>query len=248
MLPVFPPRMPQFHGLFAIVVVFGGKAAFHLIELRSIIAAKEDNFPFLLNPESLMIRAMPTIHFVSDVVINGARIIIEPENVGIVFEKRELVRKKRREAGIHGVFKLAALYKIGSIVEGTVEFAVFIAAAYPTRMILVQVAHQYFGYLFGLNAVGLQVGNKLQFAIFGKAKPGVEQDNIAACNHTKGLHLYHYTATRPAMQGVFGFIKRNKHFIGGYGKSAFAEGDDFHKNGGCVKIGVSVVENIRMRK
>jgi hypothetical protein len=49
------------------------------------------------------------------------------------------------------------------------------------------------------------------------------------------------------VQGVFGFIKRHKNFIGGYGKCAFAEGDDFHKNMGCVWMKSALVKTFRCK-
>jgi hypothetical protein len=252
MLPILPPRMAQFHGLFTIVVVFGGIAAFHLVELRGIVPAKKYDLAFLLYPECLMVGAVPAMHFVADVAVNGSRIIIKPKNVGIVFKKRKLVREKRREARIHGVFKLAALHKIGGVVKCAVELAVFILLAYSACMVLVQVAHQYLGNLFGLNTVGLQVGNQLQFAVFGKTKAGIKQDYIAACNHAKGLHLHQYAAPGAPVDAVLGFIKRNKYFIVGYGKSAFAEGDDFHSSEERNKTGIvlqsKVSKNTKSKK
>lgn len=232
MLPVFPPGLAKFHGFFAIMVVFGGIAALHLVELWGIVATKKDGLAILFNPECLMIGAMAAMHLVAYIAIYGTCVILHPKYVGVVFKKSQLIREKRGEPGVHGILKLAPLYKVGCIVKSPVKLPVLIPATYTPCMVFVQVAHEHLGYLLRLYAMGFEVADDLQLTLAGKAQSCIEQYYIAPCYNAEGLHLHQQAA------GCFGRctfrLVGYKYFIGTYGKSTFAEGDDLHN----AKVGM----------
>ena len=69
--------------LFSIIIILGYEFIFHLLQLRGIIAAKENSFAIFLYPIYLGERAMSTTELVINVIIYNS-IAVKKDNARIV--------------------------------------------------------------------------------------------------------------------------------------------------------------------
>ncbi|MNS75849.1 hypothetical protein D3C72_1093770 [compost metagenome] len=89
-------------------------------------------------------------------------------------------------------------------------------------MIFMQMAHQYFGYIFRMNIMLPKVSNQLRYSIcIAEPQSGIADNDITVINDQEWLHFYQYRPCRTVIQFIFGFIKRQECLISPHRKSAF---------------------------